>query len=112
MQETDAELPDLVLESDPECIASVNVAQVQLDSQRRDKLTSMLGAYMNDLLEDKTKIIDCAIDFNDVFAMNDGDRCEAKGVKHVIDTAESPSICQVPQRVPFALHDEIIIQNG
>ena len=41
--------------------------------------------------------------FTLLFALDYGERGEAKGVKHVIDTADSQPICQIPRRVPFAL---------
>ena len=57
--------------------------------------------------EDAQKLIDCAVEFHDVFALDDSERGEAKGVEHVIDTADSQPISQIPRRVPFALREEI-----
>ena len=53
------------------------------------------------------KLIDCALQYDDVFAIDSGERGEVKGVEHTIDTAESSPISQTPRRVPFALRDEI-----
>ena len=39
--------------------------------------------------------------------MDNGERGEAKGVEHVIDTADSQPICQIPRRIPFGLWDKI-----
>ena len=52
-------------------------------------------------------ILNCALDFNDVFALDDRELGEAKAVEHVIDTGDSQPIRQLPRRVPFALRKEI-----
>ena len=57
--------------------------------------------------EQAQKLIDFAVEFHAAFALDDGERGEAKGVEHVIDTADSQPIRQIPQRVPFALREEI-----
>ena len=62
--------------------------------------------------EDAQKLIDCAVEFHDVFALDDSERGEAKGVEHVIDTADSQPISQIPRRVPFALHESEVIQES
>ena len=52
-------------------------------------------------------MIDCAVEFHAAFALDDGERGEAKGVEYVIDTADSQSIRLIPRRVPFVLRDKI-----
>ena len=42
--------------------------------------------------EQAQKLIDCAVEFHAALALDDGERGEAKGVEHVIDTADSQSI--------------------
>ena len=49
----------------------------------------------------------CAVELLAAFALDDGKRGETKGVEHVIDTADSQPICQIPRQVPFVLQDKI-----
>ena len=49
----------------------------------------------------------CAVELLAAFALDDGERGEAKGVEHVIDTANSQPIHQIPWQVPFVLRDKI-----
>ena len=49
----------------------------------------------------------CAVELLAAFALDDGERGEAKGVEHVIDTADSQPIRQILRQVPFVLQDKI-----
>ena len=53
------------------------------------------------------QVLECALDFQDIFALDDKEVGEAKGVEHVIDTGDSQPMRQLPLRVPFALRNEI-----
>ena len=88
--------------------ASIYATYSESDEQRKRKLTSMLQIPQCNLTEEQAqKLIDCAVEFHAAFALDDGERGEAKGVEHVIDTADSQPIRQIPRRVPFALREEI-----
>ena len=50
----------------------------------------------------------CAVELLAAFALDDGERGEAKGVEHVIDTADSQPIRQILRQVPFVLRDKTI----
>ena len=52
----------------------------------------MLQIQCNFTEEQAQKLIDCAVDFYAAFALDDGERGEAKDVEHVIDTADSQPI--------------------
>ena len=87
------------------CICS---SSAEPDSLRKEKLASIMKlpqCSLND--EDVQKLIDCALEYDDVFAIDSNKRGEVKGVEYTIDTAESSPIIRTPWRVPFALRDEI-----
>ena len=89
-------------------VASIRSTSAEPDSLRKEKLASILKLPQCSLSdEDVQKLIDCALQYDDVFAIDSGERGEVKGVEHTIDTAESSPISQTPRRVPFALRDEI-----
>jgi len=97
-----------VTQTDCGCTASVYSTPSGSDAQRKEQLASILQIPKCNLTdEDAQKLIDCAVEFHDVFALDDSERGEAKGVEHVIDTGDSPPISQIPWRVPFALREEI-----
>ena len=78
------------------------------DEQRKRKLASMLQIPKCNLTEEQAwELIDCAVEFHAAFALDDGERGEAKGVEYVIDTANSQAICQISRGVPFILQDKI-----
>ena len=88
--------------------ASIYATCSESDEQRKKKLTSMLQIPHCNLTEEQPqKLIDCAVEFHAAFALDDGERGEAKGVEHVIDTANSQPIRQISRRVPFTLQEEI-----
>ena len=88
---------------------SVSVARVisQAEEERHEKLATFLRKGKDPDIGVGQQILNCALDFHDVFALDDQELGEAKGVEHVIDTGDSQPIRQLPRRVPFALHKEI-----
>ena len=46
--------------------------------------------------EQAQELIDCAVEFYAAFVLDDDERGEAKGVEHVIDTANTQPIRQIP----------------
>ena len=77
-----------------------------MEDGKREKLANLLTKGKNPDGEVGQKILECALDFQEVFAL-DRELGEAKGVEHVIDTGDSQPMRQLPRRVPFALHKEI-----
>ena len=57
--------------------------------------------------EEVSQVRDCALQFHDVFALEKDELGEVVGVKHQIDTGDSPPVRQAPRRVPFSLRPEI-----
>ena len=53
------------------------------------------------------KLLECALQHYELFAIEDNERGEVVGVEHEINTGDSPPICQVPRRVPFAVRGEM-----
>ena len=53
------------------------------------------------------KLLECVLQHHEVFAIEDNKRGEVVGVEHEINTGDSPPICQVPCRVPFAIRGEM-----
>ena len=88
------------------CVAKVCVEPDSVDAARKKKLASMLGADQPESADAKQMIIQAALEFSDVFAVDD-EHGEVKGVEHQIVTGDSQPIRQVPRRVPFALRGEI-----
>ena len=74
---------------------------------RREKLPNLLTKGKDPDSEIGQQILECALDFQDVFALDDTELGEAKGVEHVIDMGDSQPMRQLPRRVPFALRKEI-----
>ena len=79
----------------------------QGEEVRREKLANLLTKGKDPDSEIGQQILECALDFQDVFALDDTELGEAKGVEHVIDTGDSQPMRQLPRRVPFALRKEI-----
>ena len=53
------------------------------------------------------KIRDCVLKAHDIFALDDMEQGETKGVEHVIETGDHQPIRQAARRVPFAYRSEI-----
>ena len=79
----------------------------QVENGKREKLANRLTKGKDPDSEVGQQILECALDFQDVFALDDRELGEAKGVEHVIDTGDSQPMRQLPRRVPFALRKEI-----
>ena len=79
----------------------------QVENGEREKLANCLSKGKDPDSGVGQQILECALDFQDVFALDDREQGEAKGVKHVIDTGDSQPMRQLPWRVPFALCKEI-----
>ena len=61
--------------------ASIYATYSESDEQRKRKLKSMLQIPQSNLTEEQAqKLIDCAVEFHAAFALDDGERGEAKGV--------------------------------
>ena len=78
-------------------------------SERHSALLARLnqGVLATSPSPETEMIVECALDYNDVFALGDDDRGEVIDVEHRIETADHPPIHQAPYRVPFALRDKI-----
>ena len=50
---------------------------------------------------------DFVLKAHDVFALSELERGEVEGIRHEIDTGESPPIRQPSRRVPFSLRPKI-----
>ena len=50
---------------------------------------------------------DFVLKAHNVFALSELERGEVEGIRHKMDTGESPPICQSPRRVPFSLRPTI-----
>ena len=79
----------------------------QVEDRRREKLAHLLTRGKAPDNEVGQQILECVLNFQDVFALDDRELGEVKGVEHVIDTGDSQPMRQLPRRVPFALRQEI-----
>ena len=75
--------------------------------EKRQKLAALLKIKNDDLTaEEAQHILDCALQYHDLFAVNPMERGEVQEVTHVVDTGEEPPIRRMSRRVPFALRKE------
>ena len=56
---------------------------------------------MNELVLEYTRL------FPWLFALNPSELGFTDVVQHTIDTGDSRSVCQMPRRIPFALHGKV-----
>ena len=88
-------------------LAATDAKQTWKDSpevnHRSDELLSQLDIEVSLTEEEKGKLRNLVIEFNDVFAKDPSELGHTNVVQHAIDTSTHPPIKQLPHRTPFSL---------
>ena len=79
--------------------------QTLSSEETQERLTSTLRIARTVTTEQSQKLLDCAKQHHQVFAVEDHEQGEVVSVKHEINTSNSPPIRQVPRCVPFAVQE-------
>ena len=64
------------------------------DTHRQEKFAALLKKTNQEFSAETQKIRDCVLQAHDVFALDDMERGETKGVEHVIEIGDHPPIRQ------------------
>ena len=95
-------------EMNEEPVGLVNQVDDNVQKERVEKLKEMLRVSEEGLMQDEqTRVRDFVLEAHDVFALSELERGEVEGIRHEIDTGDSPPIRQLPRRVPFSLRPTI-----
>ena len=95
-------------ETNEEPVGLVNRIDDNVQKERVEKLKEMLRVSEEGLTQDEqTRVRDFVLEAHDVFALSELERGEVEGIRHEIDTGDSPPIRQPPRRVPFSLRPTI-----
>ena len=96
-------------ESSEEPVGLVNhVQDDNVQRERVEKLKGMLRVSEDGLTpEEQRRVCDFVLDAHDVFALSELERGKVEGIRHEINTGDSPPIRQPPRRVLFSLRPKI-----
>ena len=89
------------------CMQKEEVNDLTNETKRQEKFATLLEKSNQKFDAQTQKIRDCVLKAHDIFALDDNERGETKGVEHVIETGDHQPIRQAARRVPFAYRSEI-----
>ena len=83
------------------------VSPTDLSMERQQRLRSALTISSALTDEQSDKLMQCAVEHHDVFALEEGEVGEVRDVEHQIHTGDHPPIHQLPRQVPFTVREEM-----